>query len=89
MTDTEAYAAARKRAEAKYHFFVHLAIYSMVMLLLVAINLITSSGYLWFVWPLLGWGIAIVIHGVSAFAMLNRSNFIDQLTERELRASKH
>ena len=89
MTDTDAYAAARKRAEAKYHFFVHLAVYSLVMLLLVVINLITFGGYFWFVWPLLGWGIAIVIHGVSAFAMLDRSHFIDQLTERELRESKH
>ncbi len=85
MTDTVAYEAARKRASAKYGFLVHFAIYCAVIFMLAIINLITSSEELWFIWPMLGWGIAIVIHAVAAFLLADQSQILDRMTERELR----
>jgi hypothetical protein len=55
---------ARRRAA----FFSHLWSFIAVQLVLLAINLITSPGYLWFVFPLLGWGLGLFFaarHGLS------------------------
>ncbi len=82
---TEEYERARGRAEAKYGFFVHAVVYAAVMLLLVAINMLTSPGTVWFIWPLLGWGLAVVLHGARVFLMADRDAILDVMTERELR----
>ncbi len=85
MTQAENYAEARKRATAKYGFYVHAAVYSAVMVLLVVINLVTSPGVLWFIWPLIGWGFAVALHGVGVYLLGDKQVVIDALTERELR----
>ena len=33
----------------------------------MVINLLTSPAYLWFFWPMLGWGIGVVFHGLKVF----------------------
>ena len=55
------------------------------MVLLVAINMATSPDVLWFIWPLIGWGFAVALHGVGTFLLPDRTAMIDALTERELR----
>lgn len=87
MTDTDEYAKARRRAEAKYGFFVHAAVFAAVMALLIIINVVTSPGALWFIWPLIGWGFAVALHGVGVYFLADKSAFVDALTERELRHS--
>lgn len=85
MTNTDEYAKARKRAEAKYGFFMHAAVYAAVMVLLVVINLLTLPGPIWFIWPLIGWGFAVALHGVGVYLLADKSAVLDALTERELR----
>ena len=87
MTQTDKYARARERARAKYRFFVHAGVYAAVMVLLVFINLMTSPQVIWFVWPLIGWGSAVVLHGVGAFLLADKNVVIEKLTEHELRPS--
>ena len=87
MTQTEEYAKARERATAKYGFFVHAGVYAAVMVLLVFINLVTSPRSIWFVWPLIGWGFAVVLHGVRVFLLADKNVVIEKLTARELRRS--
>ena len=87
MPQTEDYQRARGRAEAKYGFFVHALVFAAVMGLLVVINLLTSPGTLWFVWPLIGWGLAVALHGARVFLLADRDAIIDALTEDELRQS--
>ena len=84
MEQTNDYEAARRRAKAKYGFFVHAAVYAAVMLLLVVINLLTSPGVIWFIWPLMGWGLAVALHGARVFLLADKDRFIDILTAREL-----
>jgi len=72
MSDSEAYEEAKKRVEAKIGFFIHLAVYVGVNLLLIIINLTSSPQYLWFRWPLFGWGIGVFFHGLSVFAFSGR-----------------
>ncbi len=67
MEDQEAYQRARRRVEAKIGFYIHLAVYVGVNILLVIVNLLTSPQYLWFIWPLIGWGIGVFFHGMSIF----------------------
>ena len=87
MTQTDEYKKARERAEAKYKFFVHAGVYAAVMVLLVVVNLVTAPREIWFVWPLIGWGFAVALHGVRVFLLADKNIVIDQLTERELRHS--
>ena len=88
MPQEDNYTRARARAEAKYAFFVHAVVYAAVMLLLLMINLLTSPGTLWFIWPLLGWGLAVTLHGARAFLLADKSAIVDALTERELRRAR-
>jgi len=55
--------------EAKSGFYRHLAVYVVVNLLLVGINLVTPHDSFWAIWPLLGWGIGIAFHALRAFAV--------------------
>jgi len=88
MPQKDDYTRARERAEAKYGFLVHAVVYAAVLLLLLIINLLTSPGTLWFIWPLLGWGLAVTLHGARVFLFADRNAMIDALTERELRQSR-
>jgi len=88
MTQTEDYAKARRRAAAKYGFFVHAAVYAAVIGLLVVINLVTSSGTIWFIWPLIGWGFAVALHGMGVFVLTDKSTILDAMTDRELRKAR-
>ena len=58
---------ARRRAGAQLGFYIHLVAYVAVNLLLVFINYSTSPQYLWFKWPLFGWGIGLLFHWLAVF----------------------
>lgn len=60
------YEAQKKVAEIK-KFYQHLTVYLLCNPIAIVVNLMTSPGYLWFIWSLMGWGIAIVLHGLKAF----------------------
>ena len=72
MSEQETYERAKKRVEAKIGFYIHLAVYVGVNLLLLIINLTSSPQSLWFMWPLLGWGIGLFFHGLSVFVFSGR-----------------
>ncbi|PHQ99547.1 MAG: hypothetical protein COB39_03075 [Marinosulfonomonas sp.] len=52
------------------------------MLLLLVINLLSSPGYLWVVWPALGWGIAIVLEALNVFGL--KSSFGQEWARRQI-----
>lgn len=56
----------REYVEALRGFYVHLAIYLVVNLMLFLIDMLTPGGP-WFFWPLFGWGIAVLINAVAVF----------------------
>jgi hypothetical protein len=65
MTDAELETRAKKRVEARVGFVIHAAIYIIANTGFVAIWALSGTGYPWFVWPMLGWGIGIVSHGLT------------------------
>jgi hypothetical protein len=66
-TEETRYQRAKDRVQAMKSFYVHLTVYIAVNLLLIFINMTVSPEALWFIWPLAGWGIAIVIQAFSVF----------------------
>lgn len=85
MVDEQRLAEARKHSKVKFDFYVHLVVYLVVIGALLIVNLLTSRGYLWFIWPAMGWGIALLFHGTSAFLLPQKTEeFIDTLARREL-----
>ena len=48
-------------------FSIHATVYGVVNAGLLLLNLLTSPGYLWFLWPLVGWGIGLAAHGLAVF----------------------
>ncbi len=67
MDEKTRYENARKRVEQIKGFYIHLITYTFVNAFLVVINLLTSSEYLWFIWPLAGWSIGLLIHAISVY----------------------
>ncbi len=85
MENQETYLRAKKRTEAKFGFYVHLSIYIAVNVLLVIINLTTSSSYLWFIWPLMGWGIGVFFHALLVFIFSGGLGIKEQMIEKEMK----
>ena len=85
MEKEETYQKAKKRVEAKIGFYIHLAVYVGVNILLIVINLITSSEYLWFKWPLIGWGIGLFFHALGVFVFSGGSAIKEQMIEKEMK----
>lgn len=65
--EEERYFQAKKRVEEIKGFYGNLIAYIVVNIGLMVINLLTSPGYLWFFWPMLGWGIGVLFHGMKVF----------------------
>ncbi len=60
------YQRAKKRVEAIKSFYSNLATYCIVIPILVFINYRTSS-FPWAIFPALGWGFAVLMHGMEAY----------------------
>ena len=85
MDNKKKYELARKRAEAKLGFFIHAAVYAAVNLVLMAIDLATSPGKIWFIWPMIGWGIGVIGHGLLVYRTPQSTGFMDRLIKKELK----
>ena len=56
---------ARRRAGAKMGWFIHAFVYLAVNLVLAVLS--AASGRHWAVYPALGWGLGLAIHGIVVF----------------------
>ncbi|UOU99322.1 2TM domain-containing protein [Chryseobacterium daecheongense] len=64
-----AYEKAQKRVKEIKSFYSNLISYCIIIPFLAIINLTTSPKNIWFYFPMLGWGIGLVAHGMSVFAI--------------------
>lgn len=72
-----ALASLRRKAE----FRTHLVIYVLVNAMLVAIWAVTSGGFFWPIFPMLGWGIGL---GAHAWASFGRQGPTEDQIQREM-----
>ena len=85
MSEEEIYQVARKRVEEKKGFFIHLAVYVVVNIMLVLIWAFSSGGGdPWFLWPLGGWGIGILFHFLGVFVFSRRTGWETKEIEKEV-----
>ncbi len=68
-TKEEQYKKAKKRVEAKKGFYGHFGSFIAVMAFLFLLNIFTSYGKWWVIYPFLGWGVSVVIHYFSVFGL--------------------
>ena len=63
MTDTDPKReAAIKRLKAKRGFWDHVAVYTIVNILLVIVWAFSGRGYFWPIWIIAGWGIGLLMN---------------------------
>ena len=65
MKNQKSKQTAQQNAKPKVEFRIHLINYIVINTLLAIINLTLTPEYIWFKWPLLGWGIGIILHGIN------------------------
>ena len=68
-SESSAYQKAAKRVEELKGFYSNLTSYCIVIPFLVFVNLYTYPKYLWFVWPMLGWGFGLTMHALKTFGV--------------------
>ena len=86
--DDFARAAFRER-EAKQilrrrGFYLHAALWAVTNVFLVVIWALSGGGHPWFLYPLLGWGIGLVAHGVSSFMLSDPGDVVLEREQRRL-----
>lgn len=82
MNEKELYKAAKRRVMAKKAFKIHLATFAIVSLFLFVISYLNREN--WWIFPVFGWGIGIVVHAVSLSSSLGAGSEI----EKEMEALK-
>ena len=80
---------ARARVKEVREFYGHLGVYLLVILFLLILNLMTGPETLWVVWPALGWGIGIALHGWNVLVAdrVFDSGWEDRQVEKQLARS--
>ncbi len=51
-----------RTTEERRGFYIHAAVFVLVNILLIVINLMFVPTFLWFFFPLIGWGIGLTMH---------------------------
>jgi len=72
---------ARKRAKAKMGWFIHATVYATVNLMLVGLSLYSGRG--WAIFPLLGWGLGLALHGASVWLFAPGGNLLERMVAHE------
>ncbi len=57
---------AKRQVAAIKGFYIHLAVFVLVMALLLAINVATGDDW-WVQWPFFGWGVGVIGHAIAVF----------------------
>lgn len=65
MTEAQKIARAERKVQAMTGFYIHLATFGVVMLLLLALNF--TDPVWWVQWPLVGWGAGVAAHWYAVF----------------------
>jgi hypothetical protein len=78
------YDKARERARNLQGLYIHLFVFALVNGALFLINWASRGphGTWWFYWPLLGWGVAVVIHLATTLLPLFSPDWVERRAAR-------
>ena len=74
---------ARKRAGAKLGWYIHLTVYVLVNLVIFSMSKYGFGTRPWSVFPLLGWGLGVLLHGISVFVLGTGSGVRERMVQKE------
>ncbi|MBE2263039.1 MAG: 2TM domain-containing protein [Burkholderiaceae bacterium] len=74
---------ARKRAGAKLGWYVHASVYLVVNAVLFFLASQGVGHRQWTIYPALGWGIGLLLHGVSVFLIGSGAGLRESMEKRE------
>ena len=83
LSPEEIDALARKRAGAKLGWYAHATVYVLANIVIFAMSGYAFGTRPWSVFPLLGWGLGLALHGVSVFILGSGSNLRERLVQQE------
>ena len=71
MENNKAYSKAKRKARVLKEFYSHLSTYLTVNGIFLLVNYLTSPGEWWILYPLVGWGACLTIHGMDTIFKIN------------------
>ena len=74
---------AHKRAAAKLGWYVHAFFFVIVNLVILALSRHGFGQRPWSVFPFLGWGAGLALHGVSVFVLGSGNSLRERLVQKE------
>lgn len=74
---------ARRRAGMRLGWLIHAGAFVAVNALLAMLSL--ASGRAWAIYPFLGWGLGLAIHGAVVLANLSGGGLMERLVQQERR----
>ena len=74
---------ARRRAGARMGWLIHAVVYIAVNLLLASLSAMSGRG--WAIYPALGWGLGLAIHGAVVYLATSGGALAQRLVEQERR----
>lgn len=74
---------ARRRAGAKLGWYLHAMVYLLVNLFIFAISTYAFGHRPWSVFPLMGWGLGLLLHGISVFVLGTGSGLRERMVQTE------
>jgi len=81
MSDADLNRLARQRAGARLGWYIHALVYVAVNVLLALLS--ARSQHAWALFPALGWGLGLLIHGAVVWLALPGSRLREQLVQQE------
>lgn len=72
---------ARRRARSKMGWYTHASVYILVNVFLAFLS--SRHTHSWAVYPALGWGLGLLIHGAAVWLSMPGGHLYAQLLERE------
>lgn len=87
MDDQQIFKKARQRVEKKKGFYKHLSAFIAVAFFFLAINMasfFSGDTTLWFFFPMLPWGIGLLIHYFTTFGLPGSRALSEKWEEEEL-----
>lgn len=74
---------ARRRAGAKLGWYLHALVFTLVNLALFALSRYGFGSRPWSIFPLLGWGLGLALHGISVFLLGTGSSLRERMVQKE------
>ena len=74
---------ARKRAGSKLGWYVHATVYVLVNTLMFVASSQGLGQRHWSIYPALGWGLGLTLHGIAVFVLGSGSGLRESMVQKE------